>query len=700
MLARAVAHHQAGELEAAAGAYAKLIAAGIAAPLLYLSLGAVQLGLARYEDAASTLRKAVALDASNPQAFANLGHALAHLEQWRAAADAYAQAASLDPALVEAAVEEGICREALGEYPQAEACFVRARTRDPRNVRIHALLGRAYHRRRALDLARASYEAGVAAAPDAADLWNNLGAVRHEAGALDAAESALRRALELDASLARAHANLGALLLDRDDRAGAKAAFAAASALEPGNIGARLGACFAELPILYDTEAGIDAAREAYALALDRTIAAIDLTKQDEAAAVAAAVGLQQPFFLPYQARADADLQRRYGAFVAQAMARTYPQWAGDLPPPPRSPDGRLRIGFVTAYFRQHSIWKLFRGWIENLDRTKFEVVGYMTAAASDGETGVARAACDRFVEGLAGFEALAAAIAADRPHALIYPEIGMDPVSHKLAALRLAPLQCVAWGHPETTGLPTLDWFLTSDLMEPPGEAARYTERVLRLPRLSVDYAPPRVAPVAFDPAAYGLRDAAMRYLCCQSIFKYLPQDDDVLARIAAGVPGSQFVFLGHPTAPELTKRFAARLAQAFTARGADPQAQIALLPPLDLARYTALNRACHLFLDSLRWSGGNTAFEAIAQGLPVLTWPGDLMRGRHSAAILTAMDAHEGIAADPDDYVARAVRFGTDRTALAAYAARTAERRAMLWNDRGATEALGDFLLRTAGA
>ncbi|MFN7194595.1 MAG: tetratricopeptide repeat protein, partial [Rhodospirillales bacterium] len=153
---------------------------------------------------------------------------------------------------------------------------MRACAATPNSARAHALLARARHRRRALDPAIESYRAALAATPDAADLWNNLGAALHEKADLDAAEAAFGRAIALDPQLALAHANLGALLLDRDARGQAKAAYATALALAPGNVGARLGVCFAELPILYETAAEIDAARSAYARALDETVAALD----------------------------------------------------------------------------------------------------------------------------------------------------------------------------------------------------------------------------------------------------------------------------------------------------------------------------------------------------------------------------------------------------------------------------------------
>jgi predicted O-linked N-acetylglucosamine transferase (SPINDLY family) len=697
ILATAIGHHQAGRLDEAVIEYQKLVDAGIRVPALFHALGTALLTLGQAERAAAILGEAVTLDPRTATGFANLGHALALLKRWPQAADAYARAVTLDPAFVDALVEEGVAREQAGDVAAAEAIYERACAQRAGDARSWALLARAQHRRRALDRAIESYRRGLALSPDAADLWNNLGAALHERGALDEAEPALRKAIELAPGMAQAHANLGSLLQDRDARDAAKASFARAIALDPDNVGARLGACFAELPILYSSAGEIEDARRRYLSALDATIAALDLSAPGVAASVAAAVGQQQPFFLPYQAMNDAEAQGRYGRFVCAAMAKAHPQWAA-CAKPARS-RAKLRVGFVTGYFRRHSIWKLFRGWIENLDRGRFEVAGYWTGGAADAETDVARRACARFVEGLPGYAAIAAAIAADAPDVLIYPEIGMDPISHKLAALRLAPVQCVSWGHPETTGLPTLDWFLTSDLMEPPGEAARYTERVHRLPGLSIDYAPPAVEPARMDAAAFGLRPGAMRYLCCQSIFKYLPQDDDALARIACAVPDSQFVFLGHPTARDLTASFKARVSAAFAARGLDPARHVVVLPQQDGPRYAALNAACDLFLDSMRWSGGNTTLEALAQGLPALTWPGELMRGRHTYAILTKAGLEEGIAADPDDYVARAVRFGTDRAALDAYRARSVERRARLWNDRTTTEALGAFLERAAG-
>ena len=659
ILERSIASQQAGDFAAAVSGYRELVAMGIRTALLFQNLGVAHYGLGEWRESAEALESAVALGADTVELWLNLGHVYAKLGASHAALDAYAKAVA----------------------------------RAPENASAHAELGLARHRARDLAGAQESYRKALALSPDDAGIWNNLGAAAQESGNPDAAIAAFRRACQLAPDFAPAYANLGSALADVGERAAARDAYARAVALDPSNAGARMGACFSELPILYETPEQIDAARAAYAHALDALIAASDPADP----AVAAAVGQHHPFYLPYQGQVDVDLQRRYGAFVGAAMAHAYPQWAKPLAPPPRGAGGRLRIAFVTAYFRDHSVWKLFRGWMEGLDPARFERLGYWTSPAPDAQTPAARACFERFVEG--GFETVASALAQDRPHVVIYPELGMDPICHRLATLRLAPVQCVAWGHPETTGFANVDYFLTSDLMEPPGEAARYTERVFRLPNLSIDYVPP-AAQAPRDPAAFGLRAAAMKYLCCQSIFKYLPQDDDLLARIAESVPDSQFVFLGHPTAPALTARFRARVSKAFEARGLAPTSHLVFLPWLDRARYASLNASCDLFLDSPRWSGGNTTLEAIAQGLPAITWPGATMRARHVVVRIGRDRVVQFHARENGMRVARAVRLGADRAALADLARRTVERRAILWRDKAPVAALAEFLERVAAA
>ncbi|MGY2976364.1 hypothetical protein [Thermostichus sp. MS-CIW-37] len=111
-----------------------------------------------------------------------------------------------------------------------------------------------------------------------------------------------------------------------------------------------------------------------------------------------------------------------------------------------------------------------------------------------------------------------------------------------------------MAWGHPQTSGLPTIDVFLSSELMEPPDGAGHYTEQLLPLPGIGTYYIPLEVDPAPVDWQAWGVDPDRVLYLCAQSLFKYLPQYDEVFPRIARKVGKCQFlevsisIFAGPP--------------------------------------------------------------------------------------------------------------------------------------------------------
>ena len=144
------------------------------------------------------------------------------------------------------------------------------------------------------------------------------------------------------------------------------------------------------------------------------------------------------------------------------------------------------------------------------------------------------------------------------------------------------------------------------------------------------------------------GLRPAATAYWCAQSLFKYLPQHDEVFPRIAREAGDCQFVFIRH---------FGQRRHRAVRSSGSNaPSRRPASRPrtiasscnAMDMSRFAAASAQCDVMLDSIGWSGGNTTLEALAQDLPVVTFEGALMRGRVSAGMLRMMGMPETIADD----------------------------------------------------
>ena len=267
-----------------------------------------------------------------------------------------------------------------------------------------------------------------------------------------------------------------------------------------------------------------------------------------------------------------------------------------------------------------------------------------------------------------------------------------MDPTTLRLASLRLAPVQCTTMGHPETSGLPTMDYYLSSELMEPADGDDHYTESLVRLPNVSFSYIPLEIQPAAVTRETFGLRKDSILYLCSHAVFTHLPQYDEIYVRIAQQVPDSQFIFIEHYT-KHVTDRFRTRLSEAFGKLKVDADRHIVFLHEVPQEEYLTINSLSHVFLDTPGWSGNNSAFEAIAYDLPVVTLPGSLMRQRHSYGVLKMMGMMDTIVKTTDEYVELAVRLGKDSEFRRHISEKISASKHHLYRDRTCITALEEF-------
>ena len=585
----------------------------------------------------------------------------------------------------------------LGRLEEAEAALRRALHLDSSNPVTQNRIGTLLRIKGAYAEAENHFREAIRLKEDFADAYNNLGTVLSEQGKAAEAEESFRAAIGHAPNHAMAWCNLGLALSNKGLQEQTENCFLRALYADPTYFYPRITLVMNKLLEIYEDESEIEKSRRSYQKALEELVAWVS-ADEVRIADAAEAIGWVTPFFLAYQGRNDRDLQSLYGRFICAVMASHYPALA--LPPPRPAIEGGkpLRIGVVSGFFFDHSVWKTpIQGWIENLDRSRFQIYGYYTRTQQDAATAAARRVCHQFVEGLA-FDALADRIRADALHVLIFPEIGMDPATVKLASLRLAPVQCTSWGHPITSGMPTIDYYLSSDLMEPAEAEGMYTEKLVRLPNLSVHYTPP--AYPARSPARreLGLRDNAVVYLCAQSLYKYLPQFDIVFARTARQVPDSQFVFFASQHSTELTEKFRRRIERTFAKEGIDSSPYVLMLPRSDNATFQAIARISDIFLDSIEWSGCNTTLESMVCGLPAITCKGAAMRGRHTYAFLKMMEFDELIAEDVTSYIALAVRLGKERAWREQIRSELSVRLPRLFGDMACVRGLAAFLWKAA--
>ncbi len=580
----------------------------------------------------------------------------------------------------------GVARRARGDVEGAIAAYREAIAHDPECVEAHANLANVLREIGRIEEAFAAYRKAVELRPDFALAHNNLGKMEMDRGRLEAAALCFRRAIAARPAFAEAHANLAVLLRQAGNLGEALAHYGMALALAP-NDGLRLQIAFAVPPIMTSREAVAATRRR-----LADNLAALE--RQPLSLADPLSEARMTGFFRTYHGENDVAFQKRLAAlFRRAAPSLTYS--AAHCAAPLQSPQGRrLRVGFVSTKLRDHTIGRLFRGLIARLPRERFHVTVFQILAADDPVARFIREQADEAVALPHGLHAVREAIAARRLDALVYTDIGMDPILYFLAFARLAPVQCVAWGHPETTGIDTIDYFVSSALIEPEDAETHYSERLIRLATMPPYYYRPE-PPAGLTRAEFGLEESAHIYLCAQTLFKFHPDFDPILGDILRKDPEGVVVLI--EGAFRNWTRLLQRRLRASLAGLAD---RIRFVPPRPHAEFLALLASADVVLDTPHFSGGNSSYEALAFGVPVVTLPGALMRSRVTYGLYRAMDYTECIADSAEEYVRIALALGTDRGYRRRVSDEIRARNAVLFEQDAAVAAWADFLTQAIEA
>jgi len=652
--------------------------------------GVILAASGKTEEACKSFGRALSLDPRDLNARRHLAHTLKMLGRLEEAGSHFEQLAAASPGDIDARLNLALILKSTGDLSGAAAQFENILASHPRQPECHLNLAEIHARQGMDDLALAHAHKALEFGPKAAGFHNNLGnvyrAMRRHAEAVAQYDEAIR----LDPDLYMSFYNRGLSLRSLGMIAAAQQSFVNALERRPDFLEARLAACMANLLPLYRSPEEMASCRASYEK--DLTELNLELQRLNDPASLTDAIGSHQPFYLPYQAELDLPLQASYGLIATRVMERRYEPFAPHVAGATARP---IKIGIVSGFFRRHSNWRIpIKGWIGQLNRERHAVIGYHTGSERDAETELASSTCAKFVEGLTSLDDWRKAILGDAPDVLIYPEIGMDKISNQLAAQRLAGVQCCSWGHPVTSGLATIDHFLSSELMEPPDAQTHYSENLVRLPNLSVYCEKPPAPARQFQRQELNLRSTAVKFWCCQSLPKYLPQHDDVFPRIALKVGDCQFAFIEFPDSRFLTDIFLRRMDDAFARYGLNAAEHCVMLPRLTADDFLAAMGAFDVLLDSIGWSGCNSTLDSLVHDLPIVTLAGKFMRGRHTAAILEMMNMGDTVAADLSQYVERAGSLGREPQHRKEFSDRIARNKHRVYEDAACIGGLEQFL------
>ena len=654
------------------------------------NLGLVHNALLDFQSALDCFDLAIASNPNIPEAHNNRGNALKGLNRNQEAVSAYQQALTLRPSYGEALSNQGVILLEEGHPEKAIALFEKAIEASPNLATTYNNLGNALTQLHAYEDAFQCFEHALQINSRYLDACLNFGNSLKKAKQISAAIDCYQHALKINPEHAKTFYLLGEIYYDTGDCDLAKTYYAKSLTLDPSNLAIQFALTIAQIPKVYKNEQELRGSRASFSNQLEHLKASNHQSSNpDEILNIVK----RHPFYLAYQDENNEPLLSQYGVLCfKQALA--IQGHLKCIPQTPKSKD-KIRIGIVSHFFCNHPVWHaITKGWVNHLNPDQFEINLFNTNGLEDTETELAKLKAASYINCTNSIERTAQTIIAQNLDLLLYPEIAMDTTSKALACLRLAPVQGVSWGHPETTGLETIDFYLSGQMLEPNDGQHFYSEQLIRLPNLGTYFENEFVRPITPNLAALGIDPSLPILLCAGSPSKYNPNNDSVFVEIARRVGQCQFIFFNFDE--NLTAILKERLQLIFSNAQLDATQFLRFIPFLKKEEFHGLLQNADLYLDTIGFSGFNTAMQAIACDLPIITIEGTKMRGRLASAILNKIGLEDLVCQTNNGYIDLAIELLQNRERLNAYRDKITQFKAILFNDLEPIKALETFLIQ----
>jgi len=645
-----------GEYQKAISSYEKAIQINTNYTDAYYNLGIILSELGEYQKAMSSYEKAIQINPNYANAYYNLGNTLKELGEYQKAMSSYEKVIQINPNHIDAHNNLGIIFNELGENQKAMSCYEKAIQINHNYIDAHNNLGIIFKELGEYQKAMSSYEKVIQINPNYANAYYNLGIIFKELGEYQKAMSSYEKAIQINPNHIDAHNNLGNILNELGENQKALNSYEKAIKIEPENLTSHW-LSMNTFPVIYNNFEEIDQYRKNFLKSIKKVNLLLDTQSKYSKKQLVNAIKSSTNFYLHYQGKDVLELQQHYAHLIEQITQNIYQEFHKERKKNISSK--YIKIGFVSSFFRSHTVSKLFKNWILKLDQKYFKRFVYYVDNKFDHTTNEIKQNVDYFFNHT-DVDQLINQISHDNLDVLIYLDIGMRPIIQILSSLRLAPIQCNTWGHPVTSGFKNIDYYFSSELMEDQNSQKYYSENLIMLPNLGINYDFPNLSNIK-KPNILNKSNTTI-FLNLQSLFKLLPQDDHIYLDILKKNSDCCFWFI-HGKKISVTSIFKERISKLFKKEGYDFEKYSYFHPRCSQEEFFGLIEESDIILDSFNWSGGNTSLEAISLNKPIVTYPSAFMRGRHTYGILKILDIEETIAISKKNYVEIAVKLANDK-------------------------------------
>ncbi len=628
-------------------------------------------------EAVTCYRQALRIQPGYAVAHNNLGTLLQAQGDLAAAGDCYRAALRLAPHYADAHRNLGLVLRAQGRLDEAAECHAEAARLKPQDHDTQMALANVLATQGKLSEAMAHFEQAARARPDSSAAQCGLGIGFQVQGQLDKAADCFRRAIQNDPRCASAYFHLGTVMRSQDRDFEAIGCFQDALRHDPALVEAHLGLSSLFRQLVRPDEAAA-ASRRALELAPQSASAfaqwALALQLQGESAAAIAAYRRAVELD-PSDALGHSNLLYTLNfqpARDAAALFAEHRAWAERHAEPltlaaaphenQRAPERRLRVGYVSAHFREHAVSFFSEPMITAHDHRLFEVFCYADVHRADAVTQRFRTAADQWRD-ITNLSDQQAAELMRKDQIDILVDLAGHIGNNRLLtfARKPAPVQVTYLGYQNTTGMSAMDYRLTDKHDDQPGlTEAYYTERLVRLPRSFFCFLPPQPSPEVNDLPA--LANGHVTFASLNHIHKLTHEAFETWAKILLAVPQSRLIVLAYSPG-QLERNLRDLMARA----GVDP-GRVAVVNKRPRYEYLELHGQIDIALDTFPFNGHTTVCDALWMGVPSIMLEGSSYASRFGGSTHLNLGLEDLIAHWPEQYAEIAVALAGDLPRLSA--------------------------------
>ncbi len=552
-------------------------------------------------------------------------------------------------------------------WPEALALYQRVLALQEDNIQALFAASWLFLRTGRPEQAAKGYERIIALQPGNAEAWNSLGAVYHEYGGLPQAVRCYQKAIQLKPDMADAHNNLGGAfqrlyLMDEAAASYKRALMIEATDNPVGEL---------RIASLCRPVARSQAESEQYRRDLLQKLDALEKSGFRASPQQLVQTGPYPSYSLMYHGLDDRPIREAYARVFQPCFP--HPQHMGA--------SGKRKIGMVVTKTHEKLFVRSMGGVLRHIDKALFEIT-VVCIQGREQELAHALSCPDvRMLTVPENIDEIARRLQKEHFDILYYWEVATDPLNYFLPFYRLAPIQCTSWGIQVTSGIPTMDYYLSSTLVEPDDARRHYSEKLISANTLLTYQYRSSLPANAKRREDFGLPRDKHIYLFPQQMGKFHPEFDQVTREILRRDPRGILVIL-QGLWPYTAEQLRGRLQGSMP----DVVERVIFLPRLDHGELLSLIADSEVLLDPPYYGGVNSSYDGFSVGTPIVTRESGFHIGRYTAACYRKMGLADCIAHDDAQYIEMALELGTRPDFRKAFSERIRNASHLLYEDMGA--------------